>query len=205
MLSKDNAPMLPVYPLIAQQILDDYAVAEGICLDIGTGPGYLGIELAKITNLEMYFVDMDPQALEKAKKNAGDCGLDNTIHLIGADVCALPFEDNFADLVISRGSLWFWEDQVKGLQEIYRVLKLGSIAFVGGGLGRYTPASMRQRLKGKRRREAAEQGKARFLNGDGMQELIKQTGLAGCRLVSDVEEEAGTWIEIRKPSIVAMG
>jgi SAM-dependent methyltransferase len=203
MLSGEYAHMLPVYPLIAQQILDDYGINSGICLDIGTGPGYLGIELAKITDLEMYFVDLDPKALEKAEKNLSECKLDNVIHLTGADVCALPFEDDFADLVTSRGSLWFWDDQVKGLQEIYRVLKPGGIAFVGGGLGRYTPASMRRRLKGKSRRNAAEKGKARFLDGDGMKDLIIHTGLTGCRQVSDVEGEGGTWIEMRKPPVVA--
>jgi SAM-dependent methyltransferase len=198
MLSQGYAHLLPIYPLIAQQILDDYGITNGICLDIGTGPGYMGIELAKITNLEVYFVDMDPEALDKAEKNAAECGLDNTLHFVGSDVCAMPFEDNFADLIVSRGSLWFWEDQGKGLQEIYRVLKPGGIAFIGGGLGRYTPPSMRQRLRGKRRRALEEKGKARFLDGDGFRQLLEQTGLADCRLVSDVDQEAGTWIEMRK-------
>ena len=198
MLSEGYSQLIPIYPLIAQQIVDDYQITCGTCLDIGTGPGYIGIELAKITNLEVYFVDMDPEALEKAEKNATACGLDNAVHFVGADVCALPFEDGFADLVVSRGSLWFWEDQIKGLQEIYRVLKTGGVAFTGGGLGRYTPATMRRRLRGKRRRAVEEKGKTNFLDADGLRELLDKTGLAGCRLVSDVDEEAGTWIEMRK-------
>ena len=202
MLSGEYAHMLPIYPLLAQQILDDYGINNGICLDIGTGPGYLGIELAKITELEMYFVDIDPEALKKAEKNINECKLDNVIHFTSADACALPFENDFANLITSRGSLWFWKDQVKGLQEIYRVLKPGGIAFVGGGLGRYTPASMRRRLKGKGRRKATEKGKARFLDGDGIREIIRQTGLTDCRQVSDIEGEAGTWIEMHKSTML---
>lgn len=51
--------LLPIYPLIAQQCVDDYNLNEGICLDIGTGNGYIGTEIAKITNafsLKLMFV-----------------------------------------------------------------------------------------------------------------------------------------------------
>jgi ubiquinone/menaquinone biosynthesis C-methylase UbiE len=198
MLSEGYLKLLPVYPLIAQQILDDYQVDEGICIDIGTGPGYMGLELAKITNLEVYFLDMDPASLDKAKRNVAECELDNAVHFVEADVTDLPFGDNFADFIVSRGSLWFWKDQVKGLQEIHRVLKEGGIAFVGGGLGRYTPATMRERLKGRRRIIQEKHKDVKFLDEDGLRELISETGLAGCRIVSDGEEGAGTWIEMRK-------
>nr|WP_320193945.1 class I SAM-dependent methyltransferase [uncultured Desulfobacter sp.] len=190
--------LAPVYPLIAQQIVDDYGITEGICLDIGTGPGYVGIELAKITGLEMYFIDDKQDALDKAKKNLSECGLGNTVHFTKADVCDLPFEDGFADLIVSRGSLWFWGDQVKGLQQIHRVLKPGGIAFVGGGLGRYCPPSMRKRLKGKGRKKLEKQGKGNFLKGAGLKALLEKTGLDGCRVISDVEGEEETWIEFRK-------
>ena len=125
MQSHGFSKLAPVYPLIAQQIVDDYGITKGICLDIGTGPGFVGIELAKITELEMYFVDDKQEALDKAEKNVSACGLNNLVHFTKADVCDLPFEDGFADLIVSRGSLWFWADQVKGLQQIHRVLKPG--------------------------------------------------------------------------------
>jgi ubiquinone/menaquinone biosynthesis C-methylase UbiE len=190
--------LLPVYPLIAQQILDDYQVSSGICLDIGTGPGHMGLELAKITDLEIFFVDIQQKALDKARENAARCGLDNRLHFTEADVCDLPFENGFADLVVSRGSLWFWADQVKGLQEIYRVLKPGGVGFAGGGVGRYTPASMRKRLKGMGRKAFKNDNKARFLDGAGMRNLLEKTGLKDCRIVSDVEGKDGSWIEMHK-------
>ncbi len=198
MMLKGYSQLLPVYPLIAQQVVDDYGITEGICLDIGTGPGYVGIELAKITELEMYFVDDKQEALVKAEQNVSKGGLDNILHFTKADVCDLPFEDAFADLVVSRGSLWFWSDQVKGLQEIHRVLKAGGVAFAGGGLGRYTPPTMRKRLKGRGRRKMKKEGKGNFLNGDGLKALLNRTGLDGCRTISDVADEEATWIEMRK-------
>lgn len=197
-MAKPFGRLMPVYPLIAQQILDDYQISSGRCLDIGSGHGFLGIELAKITELEMFFVDIDPEALNEARKNVAWYELNNEVHFVGADVTALPFEDNFADLVISRGSLWFWRDQVKGLQEIHRVLKTGGIAFVGGGLGRYTPQTMRRRLQGQSRKKLEEKGEQGFLKGKELEELVLKAGIKSYSLISDVQGEACHWIEIRK-------
>lgn len=189
--------LLPIYPLIAQQFLDDYQVFEGKCLDIGTGPGYLGVELAKITNLEMYFVDIDPEALEKARLSAAAGELANTIHFVEADVCRLPFEDDYADFIMSRGSLWFWHDQVKGLQEVYRVLKPGATAVVGGGLGKYTPESMYRRLKEGRQKKLEKVGGKRPNEGE-LRELLKKANISNYRLLSDKPNESGRWIEMHK-------
>jgi len=51
----------------------------------------------------------------------------------------MPFPDNSVDLVVSHGSIFFWDDQVKGLQEIYRVLRPGGRAMIGGGAGSTYP------------------------------------------------------------------
>ncbi|HHU76795.1 MAG TPA: class I SAM-dependent methyltransferase [Firmicutes bacterium] len=190
--------LLPVYPLIAQQIVDDYQITAGKCVDIGTGPGYLGIELAKITLLEMYFLDSDAETLQKARENVRVNGLGNVVHFTHADVASLPFDDNFAELVISRGSLWFWSDQIKGLQEIYRILKPGGTAFVGGGLGRYTPPTMRRRLQGRGRKRLEKEGEGSFLKGAALEKLVRKTGIMCYRLIADEEGEPEHWIEIKK-------
>ena len=51
------------------------------------------------------------------------------------DVQNIPIEDESINLVISRGSLWFWEDKKKSFEEIYRVLTDGGIAYIGCGFG----------------------------------------------------------------------
>lgn len=84
------------------------------------------------------------------------------------------------------------------MQEINRVLKVGGIAFAGGSLGRYTPASMRQRLQGKRRKMLEDQGEKGFLKGSALEEVLLKTGLSNYRLLADVEGEPETWVEIRK-------
>jgi ubiquinone/menaquinone biosynthesis C-methylase UbiE len=51
----------------------------------------------------------------------------------------MPFPSNSVDLVVSRGSIFFWTDPSKGLQEVYRVLRPGGKAYIGGGHGSSYP------------------------------------------------------------------
>jgi SAM-dependent methyltransferase len=58
----------------------------------------------------------------------------------------MPFPDNSVDLVVSRGSIFFWNDPVQGLKEVYRVLRPGGKAYIGGGAGSGYPAAAVDKL-----------------------------------------------------------
>ena len=121
----------PVYALIAGQIKERTQITAGLCLDLGAGTGRLGIEIAKITNLSVILLDHSIEMLSFASKNVDDAGFGNRIKIILGDVYRIPLPDQCIDLVVSRGSLFFWEDQQRAFQEIYRVLAPGGIAYVG--------------------------------------------------------------------------
>ena len=125
----------PVYPLIARQIVDKTAIKHGLCLDVGAGTGHLGIEVAKITNMEVMLMDCSRQMLSIANENIISSALTGQVKTVFGDVCNIPLEDQSVDLVISRGALFFWEDKKKAFNEISRVLTSGGIAYVGGGFG----------------------------------------------------------------------
>ena len=125
----------PVYPIIAKQMKDITQISNGLCLDIGAGTGHLGIELAKITNLQVILLDQSKDMLMMAGQNIKRDGLEDRVKTISGDVHHLPLSDQSVDLVISRGSLFFWEDKKKAFSEIYRVLMPDGAAFIGGGFG----------------------------------------------------------------------
>jgi len=64
----------------------------------------------------------------------------------------LPFRDNYANMVVSRGSFQFWDNKKRAFAEIYRVLKPGGSAFIGRGLSPKMPLeaalSARKKQKG---------------------------------------------------------
>ena len=124
-----------IYPLIASQIVEMCGVKDGICIDIGSGPGALAVALAKITDLNIYSADISARMNEIAGKNIIKELLHKRIFPVKGDVHHLPFSDDFADLIVSRGSMFFWKDKEESFKEIYRVLKPGGWAYIGGGFG----------------------------------------------------------------------
>jgi len=60
--------------------------------------------------------------LEIAQKSIEE-GLEKRIKTVIGDVHQMPFPDEFADLVFTRGSMFFWKDLPTAFREIYRVLK----------------------------------------------------------------------------------
>ncbi len=125
----------PIFPVIARQIVTRTGKTRGKCLDVGSGPGYLGIALAKITDLEVWLLDISKEALLIAATKIAGTGLENRIQTLWGDVHQIPLPDRSMDLVVSRGSLIFWQDQKRAFQEIYRLLAPGGYAYVGGGFG----------------------------------------------------------------------
>jgi len=134
-----NAPMYDYY---AQKIKEKTGITKGVCLDVGSGGGYLGLALAKITDLDFIFLDISADALEKAKLHIVEDGLGKRAKTLLADVHGIPLPDESINLVISRGSIPFWKDPAKALKEIYRILAPGGKAYVGGGRG--TPEIQKQ-------------------------------------------------------------
>ena len=191
--------MAPVYPALAKQIVGDYHITEGTCVDVGTGSGALGFEVAKLTKLTVYGLDIDPLAVRLSLLLADEAGLTGRFRAVEGDACDMPFRDGFAELVVSRGSIFFWPDQFKGLMECWRILKPGGVAYVGGGFSRILEPKVRDPL--------AAWGKRHFVDPkdkpDGWRPLetdlidrLKAAGVKQARL--DTEPVVGWWVELRK-------
>jgi len=195
---KSNFDMLaPIYPLLIQQFVDDYNLDTGLAIDIGTGPGFLGIELAKITKMEIIFTDIDSDAIALTNKNFIQSGTENGAQFVTANVENLPFPDNYADFIMSRGSIWFWKDSCKGLLEIERVLKPGCYAVIGGGLGRYAPETMRKRLLTSMHKELEKKNEKRP-SLDEFKLMVAASGLKKFRVFTDGDVKSGKWVELNK-------
>ena len=123
----------PIYPDIAQKIVERTGIKEGLLLDLGCGGGYLGFALMQLGNFKTTFADVSQEMVDIAWQR----GVENNLtgRFIECDVHNMEFHDDRFDLIVSRGSMPFWTDQRKAFQEIYRVLKPGGRAYIGCGLG----------------------------------------------------------------------
>lgn len=125
----------PIYPVIAQQIITETGIKHGKCLDIGTGTGYLGLAMAEASDLEVCLMDISPEMINYAKQNINHRRLQHKVQALYGDVHKIPIPDQSVNLVVSRGSVFFWDDLAQAFKEIYRILLPGGMAFIGGGFG----------------------------------------------------------------------
>lgn len=106
----------------------DGMIASGIeggdVLEVGPGPGYVGLELArKICPASLTGCEISPAMLRFAEKNAAEYGI--PARYVLGNCMDMPFEDKSFDAVISNGSLHEWADPVRAFDEIHRVLRAG--------------------------------------------------------------------------------
>jgi len=109
----------------------DRGVTQGHALEVGHGPGYLGLEWLKAThNTTLTGFDISPDMSALAQRNAQAYGLTarSEYHLGTCD--QLPFNDNAFDAVFTNGSLHEWAEPQRAFDEIWRVLKPGGRYFI---------------------------------------------------------------------------
>lgn len=99
----------------------------GVVLDVGTGPGFVAMEIARELEGKARVVGLDLSAamLAVAAENARRNGLEDVVTFREGDASAMPFEDGEFDFVVSSGSLHHWDDPVPVFDEVARVLKPG--------------------------------------------------------------------------------
>lgn len=202
MIRASRGTLAPVYGPLAEQIATDFDLADkaGIGIDVGSGPGTLIIELCKRTTLHWINADINPHFFPYFCREAETHNLGHRISAIFADAQDLPFRDNFADIIVSRGSFHLWPDKVKAFTEIYRVLKPGAPAYIGRGFSENLPLETAKDIRAKQ--------------GGGLKYDVDKTAAELRRIMSNLAIKEyrihrpgadsginyGVWLEFHKPA-----
>lgn len=185
----------PAYPLLAGQIIERTRVTKGVCLDLGSGGGYLGLALAEKSDLLVCLLDESGDMQRIAEANITTRGLADRAWAVKGDVHSIPLRDGSIDLVVSRSSLFFWNDLARAFSEIDRVLVPGGHAYVGGGFG---SREMRDRIVNRMRERTPDwQPKYNEHREDGR--YAGSVRAAGISDFSATRDESGFWITFQKP------
>jgi len=106
-------------------------ITQGEVLEIGSGPGYLGLEWLKNTKeTSLQGVDISFEMIHIAEQNAREYGFEQRTRYVQSDAQRIPFDDNSFDAVFSNGSLHEWAEPKNVLNEIHRVLKPNGRYFI---------------------------------------------------------------------------
>jgi len=164
------------YPMTAMRMLREIGgIREGICIDIGCGPGNLDIELAKRSKFKIIGLDIDADMKPLFEKRAREAGFQDRLSFVAGDAQDLPFEDDSADVIVSRGTLTFIPDIGKCLREVDRVLKPTGVAFLGGRYI-YTP-------------------QVHKISNEKLKKIVEECGVPGAKMI----DQRGQWVKIVGP------
>ncbi len=107
------------------------SIETGVLVDLGSGTGFLAIEIARrAPKLTVYGIDLSKAMVKIARRHA------QTVKNVQFEFCnaaELLFKDDSIDFIVSTGSLHHWKRPVKVFNECYRVLKNGKEAWIYDG------------------------------------------------------------------------
>ena len=121
-----HGPVQHEYRRLARDVVALGVPSGGRVLDVGTGPGFVAIEVARLlqgSGCEVVGLDLSAAMLTLAAENAQREGLDGMLSWREGDAKAMPIDDGEFDFVVSSGSLHHWEDPLLVFDEIARVLR----------------------------------------------------------------------------------
>jgi len=145
--------------------------ADWQALDLATAVGHTALAFAPHVG-HVWATDITPEMLQRAKSRAEAAELTN-VTVEYADVEAIPYEDDFFDLVTCRIAPHHFSDIGRFLAEAVRVLRPGGVLAVvdnilpGGPTGDYLNAFERLR----------DPSHGRCLSGDEWQAMFERAGL----------------------------
>lgn len=111
-------------------IVDEITVAPSLkLLDIGFGNGYLEKMIYKKGKCSIQGIDISEDMVKVASSNNKKAVKKGDMKFAVGDCCSMLFEDELFDVVTTMNTIYFWDDTLKGLEEIYRVLRADGIFY----------------------------------------------------------------------------
>ncbi len=204
------------YPHIATDVLEYCRPKKGVWVDLGSGSGGVGFALAEAegraaSESTLVLVDPDTKALSEAVENAERKGLAHRVIAVVGRAEELPLASESVDLVVSRGSIFFWNDQAKGIAEVYRVLRPGGEAMLGGGRGEHYPEWARREFSRRRHGHINPESEStkrfrRLRSPATFRHWAEQAGVPHFRVIGqgglgpdDPRAGKGIWLRLSKP------
>jgi SAM-dependent methyltransferase len=97
------------YFYVVKDVLKYCQPQKGFWIDVGAGKGQVTIPLIEETGNPVIMLDPDVEAMSKGLDVAREKGLEDRLAAVVGVAENMPFPDNSVDLLVSRGSIFFWD------------------------------------------------------------------------------------------------
>jgi len=180
---------------LVAQVMEGYHKDSGSALELGPFSGGISLELARLyPAFKITIADESPEVVKYLEKKIQASGLAQRIAVKKTDLNNLAFNDCQFDLVIFRGAFFFLGKKENLLQKVFRLLKEGGFALVGGGHGKGVPQQLIDEVADELHRLNKKLG-GKWLSIRELEDIVARSQLTdNCKIV----EEGGVWLNIRK-------
>jgi ubiquinone/menaquinone biosynthesis C-methylase UbiE len=188
-----KGPVQHEYRQLAESLVH-LDIPEGAqVLDIGTGPGFVALEIAAILRQHAHVtgLDLSDAMLVIAAENSCQRDLTPFVAWQKGDAGQMPFDTAQFDAIVSSGSLHHWENPIQIFNEINRVLKADGKLIIrdskrqrGAGLPQLLAWGISLTLPPDFRHHYWGSIASSYTPAE-LQQLLNQSQLQHCRIVAD--------------------
>lgn len=161
-------------------------IDNGLALEVGPGPGYLGLEwLKKTESTNPKGLDISQGMVDIAMRNAGNTVWQGRASFELGDALHMPFADGTFDALFCNLSLHEWSDPEGILSEMYRVLKPGGRYFISDlrrDLNPLTKWFVKAMVKPKEMRPGVASSFKAAYTKDEVEAMLSEADMKGCRI-----------------------
>ena len=134
--------------------LESSAISGKLCADLGCGSAGHGVlNLLRLGAEKVHGLDVDDSFIRTASERLKACGFgQERFSFETGSIDALPYPNDTFEFVLCRGVIHHLDNDQQAVNEIYRVLKPGGIAYIfvtgkGGILNRFFKEILREEYK----------------------------------------------------------
>jgi len=184
----------PVRPYLAQQVGELYGRHDGCVLEAGPFSG-LAFELVRRGIGTSFHMAVFPAEIaDTLKEEARELGLAGKVTIAESDEKLIGVPTETFDLAVFRGAFFFPSFFRPDLPAIYRSLKAGGMALVGGGFGPHTPEDVIKGIEKRSKDLNQALGRVRITERD-LWSILEAAELKERAIMIT---EGGLWVVLRK-------
>ena len=184
----------PIRPFLVKQIEELYGRQEGHILEIGPFSGLIFTLAQKNVGQDFLIAAFSKTAIPLYRQEAQKLGVEERVRVIESNSSLIGIADDSIDLAIFRGALFFPTLFLVDFKAIYRTLRAGGIAFVGGGFGKHTPNEVINQIGKRSEQLNAAMGRVR-VTLERVQDQVRSNHL---EKKCEITTEGGLWVVMKK-------
>jgi hypothetical protein len=171
-----------------------YGRRGGHILEIGPFSGLIFDLIRKNLGTSFLMAIFPGGIIDSLKKEAQTLGVEERVMIMESDARLSGVAQTSVDLAIFRGAFFFPSFFRPDLTAVYKSLRVGGMALMGGGFGRYTPKAVIERIRERSTELNLSLGRVHRTEED-LRTALEAASLTG---KTEIISRGGLWVVLKR-------